>query len=215
MENHRKNKVQTQLLMQSREQLQNQKYSNFTMATVLSTAENLAWRLCSELPECIEFFKSDYKQLKGYIPGKLIFNSYNSYNSGQVKSINSLINQFIFQIENFAEDFKEFEKEYSEYSYPNNLTKEEIMFLLDLWIEALNSNNETKKFVKYYNNLLNLFKNLKVISYEKEVREQYKNNPKSGKADPRVIQKEYARAVNEIHQRTRDIDNQNIDMFKK
>lgn len=89
------------------------------------------------------------------------------------------------------------------------------MFLLDLWIEALNSNNETKKFVKYYNNLLNLFKNLKVISYEKEVREQYKNNPKSGKADPRVIQKEYARAVNEIHQRTRDIDNQNIDMFKK
>ena len=214
MDCYRKNKEQTQLFMQSKEQLQNQKYSNFTMATVLSTAENIAWRLCSELPECIEFFKSEYQKFKGYIPGKLIFNSYNSYNSGNEKSINSLINQFIFQIENFGEDFKEFENQYSEYSYPNNLSKEEIIYLLNIWIQALNYNPETKKYVKYYNNLLNIFQNLKLISYEKEVKEQFKNNPKSGKADPRIIQKEYARAVNKIYQRTKDIDNQNIDMWK-
>jgi len=63
--------------------------------------------------------------------------------------------------------------------------------------------------------LLNIFQNLKLISYEKEVREQYKNNPKSGKAEPRVIQKEHARVVNEVHQRTKDIENQNIDSWKK
>ena len=207
--------MQSQLFMQSQEQLQNQKYSNFTMATVLSTAENLAWRLCSGSKECIEFFESEYQKFKGYIPGKMMFNSYNSYNSGNEKSINSLINQFIFQIENFGDDFKEFENKYSEYSYPNNLSKEEIICLLKIWIEALNYEPEAKKCVKYYNNLLNIFQNLKLISYEKEVREQYKNNPKSGKADPRVIQKEYARAVNEVHQRTKDIENQNIDLFKK
>ena len=51
----RKNQVQSQLLMQSKEQLQNQKYGNFTMPTVLSTAENLAWRLCANFPEYIKY----------------------------------------------------------------------------------------------------------------------------------------------------------------
>ena len=117
----------------------------------ISTAENIAWRLCSGSKECIEFFESEYQKFKGYIPGKMMFNSYNSYNSGNEKSINSLINQFIFQIENFGDDFKEFENKYSEYSYPNNLSKEEIIYLLKIWIEALSYEPEAKKCVKYYN----------------------------------------------------------------
>ena len=210
-----KEKLKAQIQMQSKEQLQNQKYGNFTMATVLSTAENLAWRLCQEDSECIEFFKAEYKNIKGYIPGRMIFNSYNSYNSGNIKSINSLINQFIFQIENFEEDYKEFEGKYSEYPFPNNLSKDEIIIILNIWIDAINHNLETKNFAKYFINLRNIFQRLPIISYENEVREKFKNNPKSGKANPKVIQKEYANAVNHVHHRTKDIENQNIDLFKK
>lgn len=210
-----KGKIKTQIQLQSKEQLQNQKYGNFTMATVLSTAENLAWRLCEEFPQCIEHFQSEYKNLTGYIPGRMIFNSYNSYNSGKEKSINSLTNQFIFQIENFEEDYKEFEGKNSEYPFPNNISKEEIINILNIWIIAINYNNETLPYAKYFINLRNIFQKIPIISYENEVREQYKNNPKSGKANPKVIQKEYANAVNHVYQRTKDIDNQNIEMFSK
>ncbi len=208
-----KDKKMVQMQLQSKEQLQNQKYGNFTMATVLSTAENLTWRLCQEFPECIDYLKSEYKNIKGYIPERMIFNSYNSYNSGTLKPINSLINQFIFQIENFEEDYKEFEEKNSEYPFPNNLSKEEIIAILNIWIMAINYNTETKIYAKYFINLRNIFQRLPIISYEKEVRDQYKNNPKSGKANPKVIQKEYANAVNHVHHRTKDIDNQNIDLF--
>ena len=44
---YNKEKLKAQIQMQSKEQLQNQKYGNFTMATVLSTAEELASGLSS------------------------------------------------------------------------------------------------------------------------------------------------------------------------
>ena len=215
MEGNENNNKQMLTFMQSKEQLQTQKYGNFTMAAVLSTAENLTWRLCEGLPESIKYLKSEYKKINSYIPGTMIFDSYNFYNSGNIKPINSLINQFIFQIENFEEDFKELKKKYTEYPYPNNLKEDDIKSILGIWITALSINTKTKNYLKYFNNLLNIFKHLPIISYENEVREQYKNNPKSGKADPKVIQKEYARAVNEVYQRTKDIENQNIDLWNR
>ena len=207
-------KYQSQMQMQSKEQLQDQKYGNFTMATVLSTAENLTWRLIDKFPESLNYLELEYSKLNGYIPNKLIFNSYNSYNSGTQKSIDSLLNQFIFQIENFEDDFKEFELKYTHYSYPNNLSKNDINYLLDLWIRVLQYNNETKMYVKYFINLRNIFQNLPIESYESEVREKMKGNPRSGKADPRTLQREYCRAINEINKKTRDIDNQNIEKWK-
>lgn len=212
-EKSNKNQFQEQTQMQSKDQLQDQKYGNFTMATVLSTAENLTWRLIENFPQSLDFLEGEYSKIKGYVPGKLIFNSYNSYNSGTVKPLNSLINQFIFQIENFAEDFSEFESKYTKYAYPKNMNKSDIIYILDLWINVLNYNRETKIYTKYFFNLKNIFQKLPIVSYENEVREQYKGNPKSGKADPKVIQREYARATNEVEKRTKDIDNQNIDLW--
>ena len=210
-----RNQLQEQILMQSKEQLQDQKYSNLTMAMVLSTAENLTWRLCEQNNQCLKFLETEYSNLDGYIPKRMIFNSYNSYNSGVKKPINSLINQFIFQIENFSDDFMEFESKYTKYSYPQNLQKEDIIKILDLWIKAIEYNDQTKIFSKYFKNLKNIFLKSTIVSYEHEIREQYKGNPRSGKADPRIIQKEYCNAINEIGKRTNDIDNQNIDMWKK
>ena len=86
---------QMQIQMQSKVQLQSQKYSNFTMATMLSTAEHIVWRACKDDYESLEFLINEYSRLNGYIKNKLIFNSYNAYNSGIKKDLNSLIYQFI------------------------------------------------------------------------------------------------------------------------
>lgn len=57
----KKSLVQTQ--MQNKGQLQEQKYANFTMATVMSTAEHLAWRLCENNKECVEYLCEEYSEL--------------------------------------------------------------------------------------------------------------------------------------------------------
>jgi hypothetical protein len=200
--------------MQSKGQLQDQKYANFTMATVMSTAEHLAWRLCEKDKECVDFLTTEYSKLPGSVYNKLIFNHYNSYNSGIDKPINSLVNQFIFQIENFNDDYAEFIQKYTSYSFPSNMPKSNILKIIDIWITVLNYNNETKPYLVYFQNLRNVFSNIPIKSYEDQVREQFKGNPRSGKADPRVIQREYGNALNFIDNQTKDIDNQNIEIWK-
>lgn len=201
-------------LIQVDDQQQAQKYSNYTMATVLSTAENLTWRLLENDKDCLQYLREEYSRLNGYIKGKLIFNSYNTYNSGNEKSIQSLTNQFIFQIDNFSDDYKEFKTSYTNYKFPNNMQKTDVMSILDIWITALNYSNFAKNYIKYFISLKNIFQNIPEISYENEVREQYKGNPRSGKADPKVLQKEYANVVNILEKRTNNYDNFNIDLWK-
>lgn len=208
----KKRLAQSQL--QNKGQLQDQKYTNFTMATVLSTAEHLTWRLCEKDKECVEYLSTEYSKLPGYIEDKLIFNHYNSYNSGIDKSINSLVNQFIFQIENYNDDYSEFMQKYTDYSFPHNMPKNEVLRIIDIWITVLNYNEETKPYLIYFQNLSNIFSNIPIISYEEQVREQFKGNPRSGKADPKVIQKEYGKALNFIDIQTKDINNQNLELWK-
>lgn len=205
---------QKQLLRQDKVQLQNQKLTNFSMATVLSTAEHLCWRLCEKDKECLNYLISEYSKIDGFVEGKLIFNHYNSCKSGIDKSINSLTNQFIFQIENFEDDYSEFKEKYTNYSFPNNMKKNQILNIIDLWMLVLGYNHDTKSYLNYFQNLKNIFINIPIISYEEQVRAQYKGNPRSGKADPRVIQTEYAKAINFIDDQTKDIDNQNLELWK-
>ena len=205
-------KGQLQEQMHDKTQLQMQKYSHFTMATVLSTAENIIYRLALENKIENELFK-EYKKIYTNYPNKLIFESYDSYDSGKNKTLNSLIYQFIFQIENYADDFNEFESDFGEYVYPQNMGEKQIMKIIDIWIKILNNVNQGNNYLKYFINLKNIFAKKPIKSYENEIRDNYKNNPRSGKANPYVIQREYANATNVINQRTKDIDNQNIDLF--
>ena len=61
LNSEKKSLVQTQ--MQNKGQLQDQKYANFTMATVMSIAEHLAWRLCENNKECVEYLCEKYSKL--------------------------------------------------------------------------------------------------------------------------------------------------------
>ena len=147
---------QMQIQMQSKVQLQSQKYSNFTMATMLSTAEHIVWRACKDDYESLEFLINEYSRLNGYIKNKLIFNSYNAYNSGIKKDLNSLIYQFIFQIETFYDDYNEFVRKYKKYSFPNNMSKEKILEIINIWMTALSYSENGHKYKKYFINLKNL-----------------------------------------------------------
>ena len=195
-------------------QLQKQKYSHFIMASLLSTAENLVFRLYENHNEIFEEYKKIFAHISG-ISGHLIFESYDSYESGKNKNIKSLVNQFIFQMDNFYDDYIEFKETYGKFVYPNNMKKELIIIIINVWMNFLNNSNEAKSYLKYFENLLKFFNTGYIISYENEVRQQYLNNPRSGKADPKIIQRECVNAINEIDRRTRDIYNQNIDLFGK
>ena len=93
--------------------------------------------------------------------------------------------------------------------------EKDIMYIIDIWIRFLNNLDQGNNYVKYFINLKNIFSNKPIQSYENEIRNNYKNDPRSGKANPYVVQREYANAVNEIDRRTKNIDNQNIDLFGK
>ena len=210
----RNNEMPIQMLAQKQDktQLQMQKFSHFTMATVLSTAEHIVYRLAKDNKCENELFK-EYSKIYNDYPHKLIFESYDSYNSGKNKQLNSLIYQLIFQIENYADDFNEFKNDFGAYVYPDNMGEKEILHIIDIWINILNNLDQGINYVKYYKNLKNIFTNKPIKSYENEIRENFKNDPRSGKANPYVIQREYINATNEINQRTKNIDNQNIDLF--
>lgn len=152
--------------------------------------------------------------MPGYVNNKLIFNHYNSYNSGIEKTINSLVNQLIFRIENFNDDYSDFKRIYTRYSFPNNMPKNEVLQIIDIWLSILSYIDEAKPYLLYFKNLRNVFSNIQIKSYEDVVREQFKGNPRSGKADPKVIQREYDNAINFIENQTKDINSQNIEKWK-
>ena len=146
---------------------------------------------------------------------KLIFNHYNSYNSGIENTINSLVNQFILQFENFNDDYSEFKQNYTSYYFPNNMPKTELLQIIDIWIPVLCYNEETKLYLSYFKNLRNVFSNIPIKSYEDHhVREQFKGNLRNGKADPKFIQREYGNALNFIENQTKVLNNLNIEIWK-
>ena len=196
-------------------QVQDQKYANFTMATVLSTAENIVWRTCSD-KESMDFLENEYSKLDGYISGKLIFDSYDAYRSGKEKHIDSLINQFIIQIDNFKDDYKEFKKLYKDYLFPDNITKQQIINILDIWLTIIDY--KYKEIKKYFISLKTIIEGFpdNSISLENEIREKIKkiHNNKSGRVDPNIIKREYANALRIIEEKTKDITHQKLELWK-
>lgn len=195
--------------------MQAQKLSNLIMATVLSTAENLTWRLSNCDNEIKKFLLEEYPQIRGYKKNKFIFASYDTFNSGKEKSIQSLFNQFVFQIDNFSEDYKQFKKKISDnYKFPDNMPKSEILKILNIWMTALSYSNSTQPYNKYFISLYNIINDIPEISYENEVRKQFQGDPRSGKADPRVLQEAYAKVVDILDKKTNDYTHFNIELWK-
>ena len=200
----------SQIQIQNKDQLQAQKYSNFTMATMLSTAENLVWRICKNEYEIMEFLIFEYSKLNGFVQNKLIFNNYNSYNSGEKKTIDSLVNQFIFQIENFADDYNEYIGKYKNYNFPINMPKDTIKEIVNIWIIALSYSKIGENYIKYFINLRNVL-DKEPIKYE--IREKYQNRPKIQNNIEFIIN-EYFKAMEEVQKKTSDVDNQNLELWQ-
>ena len=94
------------------------------------------------------------------------------------------------------------------------MPKNELLQIIEIWIKVLSYIDEGKPYLLYFQNLRKVFSNIQIKSYEDVVSEQFKGNPRSGKAVPKVIQREYGNAINFIENQIKDINNQNIEIWK-
>ena len=100
-----------QAQLSKQEQLVDQNYSNEIMLNLISALENLAWYY-------------------GY-KGKKIFDYYSGY--AHKNSENELINAVIIQLEVFRASSNNYYSIYSSYDFPKNLTKEQIIHIIQEW----------------------------------------------------------------------------------
>ena len=182
---------------------QTQSYSNSTMCHTLSTAENLAYRMCLENNDkqyIFQFFEG-YKPIlaEKYQNQKLIFDAYDSFDGGKKKPIKDLAVQLIFQIENFKGDYSYYKSHYLKYDYPRNLSQEQIIKLIYHWysiidrIEMSNENFRQYNFSKYYKNLILVLNDQKSIDYSQDIYNLEADNPNRGQMDPNVVMKAYGK----------------------
>ena len=182
---------------------QTQSYSNSTMCHTLSTAENLAYRICLENNDkqyIFQFFEG-YKPIfaEKYQNQKLIFDAYDSFDGGKKKSIKDLAAQLIFQIENFKDDYSYYKSHYLKYDYPRNLSQEQIINLIYHWysiinrIEMSNKKYRQYEFSKYYKNLILVLKDQESVDYSQDIFNLEADNPNRGKMNPNVVMEAYGK----------------------
>lgn len=199
---------------------QTQKVSNSTMCHTFSAAEFLVWRTCLENKMENQFIEY-YQKIFGYeyIPGKLVFASYDSYDGGANKPIRDLLMQFIFLVENFKGDYYHYIKKHKRYDFPSNLTKEKIVAIISIWIDLLKKNEKKKgkyseyNMTKYFDNLLNLIVGNKTNNYSMDIFNMEENNPNRGKFDLKTIPSEYMRACHHLEDEIKDPKNKNVELF--
>lgn len=215
--------IETELLQETvSKQEQIQKISNSTMCHTLSAAEFLAWRISKENKLSEEIIK-EYKKIFGndFVPGKLVFGEYDSYDGGKKKPIKDLIIQFIFLIENFKGDYNNYKKNHgNKYDYPKNLEKELVLRLISLWanqikkVEIKNGEFSPYKCSKYYENLFNLLTEKKTINYINDIFILEGDNPRRGKVNPKKLLEGQAQAYNHLEEtELNDPKNSNIYLF--
>ena len=205
---------------------QSQTYSNSTMCHTLSAAENLAYRICLEHGDknlVIQFFEG-YKQIlpEQYQKQRLIFDAYDSYDGGKVKSIPDLATQLIFLIENFKCDYSHYISKYQKYDYPPNLNEEQTQKLIIHWlhiiqdIELANPKFRQYVFSKYYINLLNILTNQPSINYVQDIYNLQANNPNKGSINPSVMRDEYPNILrNQNKYLENNVKTKEVDLYKE
>ena len=204
---------------------QSQAYSNSTMCHTLSAVENLAYRICLEHGDknlVVQFFEG-YKQIlqEKYQNQRLIFDAYDSYDGGKVKSIQDLATQVIFLIENFKGDYSHYISLYQKYDYPLNLNEELIQKLIIHWlhiiqnIELVNPKFRQYVFSKYYINLYNILTNQPSINYVQDIYNFQTNNPNKRNINPSVMRDEYPNILrNQKEYLENNVKTKEVDLYK-
>jgi hypothetical protein len=157
---------QQQLNKQEIVQIQDQQFSNDIMARLLSVSENYALRSKGDsLDEIRE---------------KEIFGHYDTFESGKEKTLPELKLQLMFEIEVFRFSYEDFINKYEKYSFPENLTKKEILKNLNEWKNYVKDEDK-----KYYDAIIKIFaENITSQSFSDEIREKEKNKENVGLCDP-------------------------------
>ena len=178
-----------------------QSISNSTMCHTLSAAENLAFRICQEKGKnLILKLYNGYKNILGenYKENKLIFDAYDSYDAGKIKSINDLKIQFIFLIDNFKYDYEHYKINYTNYNYPNNLNENQVKDLIYLWYQLLaeveDRIDKNVNCSKYYKNFYMLLENNQFINYIEDIYQIESNKLQARTINPKTVAKETAKA---------------------
>ena len=190
------------------------------MCQTLSAGEFLAWRISKE-NKLSEEIISEYKKMfgKDFVPGKLVFGEYDSYDGGRKNRLKIQIIQFIFLIE---KDYNNYKKNNgNKYDYPNNLDKGRVLRLILLWTNQIKK-VEIKKYgeftshkcSKYYENLFNLLTEKKTINYINDIFILEGDNPRRGKVNPKKLLEGQAQAYNHLEEtELNDPKNNNISLF--
>jgi len=97
---------------------------NFDTASILQVLESLLLTA-----------KNLASKLNYYLERKYYY--YDSFNSFGKKSINSLIPQFIFQIDIFESAYNMYCRKYGKFDFPPNLSKEKIISDLQDWMKIV------------------------------------------------------------------------------
>ena len=90
------------------------------------------------------------------------FGYYNNFNSGNIKTLEQLKDQIITQLEIFKYSYQIYKKEHSEYHFPKNMKKEQIIKIIGIMKEYVKENDK-----KYYDAVLEII-NSKNVSYVNE-----------------------------------------------
>lgn len=164
-------------------QLQDQNNSNRLLMLLLSSGENLASKLNSNLKR--EYFSHDFGH------------------SFESKSINKLLLQFIEQIETFESSYRRYCKTYKcSYDFPydetgkNGLSKEEIIKDLNKWKDCVED-----KYKKYYEAVIDIFNNKRIPDFTEDI----ENIPdlddlgKENKCNPKELREIYPVLLEQIN----------------
>jgi len=127
---------------------QNQFFSNNIMCKMLSAAE------------C--YFNKEFNQNSN------IFGYYNNFNSGYLKSKENLKKQFLTEIELFKNSYENFHYEYNKYIYPDNLSKNKIIQIVNIWLNTFYKNNNSD--YQYYERILKILSGNFNFSLKNDIR---------------------------------------------
>lgn len=147
---------QCQMLLDSQKliQLQDQRFSNEILMTVLSQAESLS-RLSHNFP-------NNEPRKYGY---------YDLFENGRSLEKQELLKKFLFDLHIFGHSYSSYKEEHNgQYDFPGNLEKNKILEeIKHYWQYA------DPEIKKYYIDFYNLIKEGKIPDYRKEIKEIKKN----------------------------------------
>jgi hypothetical protein len=164
---------------------QDQDSSNLIMCRVLSELENLAL-----------FFGYEGQKLFGYY-------------STKPSNFQEIINQIIFQMTIFESSYNNYRKNSpnNQYQFPNNLTFEKIISIVNSWKNFLKNKNNNHNYESYYDEFLNIISNHNLSkSFNQQFQNIDKNSQKMTNADLNRVMNAGTTAICYTNEKYNDIE---------